>query len=133
MIYSRRAFVTACPTQHSIRCMLLSISVMKYPLTPPVNFCREMRTKSLTNSFLAKKGRNWTSCNVTTATLSFLCMAATIQHCKSVKSMVFTVTHLSRYNCNIDIYHSIYPLFQKGPNQFVSHSKARWDKQLIEG
>ena len=52
-------------------------------------------------------------------------MTITILYYKSVESMIITVISISGYNCNIDIYHNIYPIVQKGSNQFVSHFKAR--------
>ena len=55
-------------------------------------------------------------------------MTITILYYKSVESMIITVISISGYNCNIDIYHNIYPIVQKGSNQFVSHFKARWDE-----
>ena len=63
-----------------------------------------------------KKVRKW-ACNATTTTVSFICMTITIHHCKSVESMIITVIQLSRYNCNIDVYHNIYPLSQKWKGQ----------------
>ena len=47
-----------------------------------------------------------------TTTVSFICMTITIQHCKSIESMIITVFWLSGYNnyyyYNIDLYHYMY-------------------------
>ena len=50
--------------------------------------------------------------------LLLMTIGKTDEYCKS---MIITVIETSGYNCNIDIYQNIYPVFQKGSNQFVSH------------
>ena len=59
-----------------------------------------------------------------TTTMSFICMTVKTHYSKSVKRMIIAVIQLSGYNFNIDIFHNIYPIFQKGSNQFGSHFKA---------